>query len=300
MTRWQRRRALRTARADVQRFLRGLLDEPVCYFKNPGNAGDSLIHSGTVDAFKRAGIRWDRVEPGDDVAGRTVIMGGGGNFMPIYDHVDRAFNAFIETGARRIVILPHGIRGHDATLGRARPGDIFLSRDRPGLEHVRRVTSAPTVLLAHDMAFHLDVRRFMGDRSLAIAARPGLHDRLADSGWSLEAIADRTEMQFTRIDTERGPISPDSDVDISFCLMSGESDLEAAIASWRLLECIRHCRRIVTDRLHVAIASALTGVECELLPNSYDKNSAVYQQSLWMFPNINFRKVQGLEIDGGG
>ncbi len=282
---WRRERLLRI---DVERLLRGLGNEPVCYWKNPGNAGDSLIHMGALHALERCGVRFERIEVGDDVAGRTVLMGGGGNLVPLYDHMARAFAAFRAGDAGRIVIMPHGIRESADTLRLAVPGDVVVCRDAIAAQHVARSGTAAEVLLGHDMAFHLDARRILGDRRLAARARPLLDERLALHGWRLEAFRERAEMCFTRIDSERTDRSPATDVDISHQLIVGETDEDAAISAWWLLTCIDASRRIVTDRLHVAIGSALTRTPVRLLPNSYDKNRSIVDMSLWMFPRVEF------------
>jgi len=221
------------------------------------------------------------------------FIGGGGNMTGTYDHVENAFNKFIDADACQIVMLPHGIRESEDTLLRTRPHDIIVCRDWSVFGHVRGVTMSPSVLLAHDMAFHLDVRRFFHDRRLTTQAEPMLRDRPEEHGWSPEAIAASPRMTFTRTDTERLHTSPQADLDLSVILMFGDAERESAIAAWCLLECIRRSQRIVTDRLHVAISSALLGVPCEFLPNSYGKNSSVYDFSPWMFPNINFRSPLG-------
>lgn len=275
-------------RVHVERVLRGLGSEPVCYWKNPGNAGDSLLHLGVLQALERCGVPFERVEVGDDVAGRTVLLGGGGNLVPLYDHAARAFATFRGGDARRIVILPHGIRESGDTLRLATPQDVVVCRDAIAAEHVARSGTSARVLLGHDMAFHLDARRVLADRQLAARARPRLDELLGNHGWRLEAFRERPEMCFTRIDAERTDHSPATDIDISHQLMLGESDDEAAVSAWCLLSCIDASRRVTTDRLHVAIGAALTRTPVRFLPNSYDKNRSVFDMSLWMFPHVEF------------
>ncbi len=281
-------RRSRALRSDVEHLLRGLGSEPVCYWKNPGNAGDSLIHMGALHALERCGVRFERIEVCDDVAGRSVLMGGGGNLVPLYDHTARAFAAFRSGDARRIVMLPHGIRESGDTLRRATPDDVVVCRDAIAAEHVARSGTDARVLLGHDMAFHLDARRLLGDRRLAARVRPLLDDRLATHGWRLGEFGDRAEMCFTRIDSERTDRSPATDIDISHQLIVGETDGDAAASAWCLLSCIDASRRVTTDRLHVAIGAALLRTPVRLLPNSYDKNRSLFDMSLWMFPRVEF------------
>jgi exopolysaccharide biosynthesis predicted pyruvyltransferase EpsI len=51
---------------------------------------------------------------------------------------------------------------------------------------------------------------------------------------------------------------------------------------------IENSRKVITDRLHVAILAAILGKETVLLPNSYYKNRGVYEFSLKEYPNVRF------------
>ena len=274
-------------RRDIHRLLSTLDGQPVCLFKNPGNAGDALLQAGTAAALDRAGVRWEAVHPGDDVNGRSLLIGGGGNLTPDYDHTEIALRAFVERDPRRIVILPHGIRGQQGVLGLLRAQDLVVCRDRIGYAHVHGSSKAE-VALAHDMAFHLDARRFLDDQVLARVARPFLEERLATQGWSTSQFCERSTMRFMRTDNEAAAGYPATDIDISHHLIDGDVDTVSAASAWSLLECVRRSRRIVTDRLHVAIAGALLGTPTEFWPNSNDKNRSVFDHSLRRFPHVRF------------
>ncbi|MBI4884966.1 MAG: polysaccharide pyruvyl transferase family protein [Actinobacteria bacterium] len=261
--------------------------QQICFFSTPGNAGDALINAGTLAAFNRAGVRWESVQPGDHVQGRTLLIGGGGNLTPNYNHVELAMATFVESNPRKIVILPHGIRGQERVLKLLRSQDLVVCRDRIGFEHCRTSTHAE-VALAHDMAFHLDVRKFLEGEVLAVVARPFLVERLAACGWKLSQFNERRTMFFMRTDGECVTGSAPTDIDISDQLIDGDVNRLSAISAWGLLECVRRSRQIVTDRLHVAVAAALLGTPTELLPNSYDKNRSVFDHSLRRFRHIRF------------
>ena len=57
-------------------------------------------------------------------------------------------------------------------------------------------------------------------------------------------------------------------------------------ASW--VDIIGNSRKVYTDRLHVAIMSAILEKETFLYPNSYYKNKGVYEFSLCKFPNVRY------------
>lgn len=52
---------------------------------------------------------------------------------------------------------------------------------------------------------------------------------------------------------------------------------------------LRPCERIITDRLHVAIAGAMLGKRVDLLEGDYWKCRAVYETSLHRFPRVKMR-----------
>ena len=55
---------------------------------------------------------------------------------------------------------------------------------------------------------------------------------------------------------------------------------------------IEGSRRVFTDRLHVAIISAILGKDTTLYPNSYYKNKGIYEYSLSSYPNVKFVDIQ--------
>lgn len=280
-------------RTDVALTLSHLRGQRVLLWSNPGNAGDALIRVATGHALERAGVQAQRLGPGADVRGRTVLIIGGGNLVPPYREADTAFLRFRRLGAERIIVLPHTVRGNPACLEAANSDDIVLCRDAPSEHHVHASGTKATAFLAHDMAFHLDADAFLGDPDLAALASPALAATIERAG--VGEVADRPVALLTRRDVERGPDSPSSDADISALVAFGGSPTASAVAAWCLLTFISRCAAIVTDRLHVAIGSALLGKPCTLLPNSYDKNAAVYKHSLSSFPHVGFAE----RWDGG-
>jgi exopolysaccharide biosynthesis predicted pyruvyltransferase EpsI len=276
-------------RDQVNSFLRSLAPQVVLYFKVPGNAGDSLIHSGTLDAFARARVRFDYVEMGDDVRGQTVIIGGGGNLVPFYENVRDAIALFV-SDARRIIVLPHTIREHASTLTALGSTATIMCRDVPSLEHVQRVNPTVHSIVAHDMAFHLNVARFMKDPALGAIAAPVLRQKLDEVGTSPEEISSLGEVAVMRHDGERHPSAPLAGLDLSELFLLGYAPQEAKIATWCFLKSIALTQHLVTDRLHVAIGAALLGKSCSLYDNSYGKNRAIYEFSLRGFPTVLFRE----------
>lgn len=283
----QRRRALRPLRADMEAFFAELRGTPVLFFANPGNAGDSLIAAATAQAFARSGVEAAPIGLDAAVEGGVVVLGGGGNFIPLYHQIAEAIVRFSARKAARIVLLPHTIRGQEAAL-RALAGNVTIfCRDRPSFEHVRALRPDIDARLGHDMAFHLDAAAFLADAALAARAAPVWRATLAKHGLDEAALGRPEGVRLRRLDAEAPVRAPTSDLDVSHVFTLGTGAREAPIAAWCLLKTIGAARLVETDRLHVAIGAALLGTPCRFHDNSYGKNSAVYRQSLaGRFANI--------------
>ena len=301
----------------------GQLPDEVILWANTGNAGDALIRVATAQALQRAGVRV--LPPDTEARGRTVLIIGGGNLVPLYAEANDAIAGFAASGAERIVVLPHTIRGNPSSLGLLRPQDLVMCRDAPSCAAVTATGTAAEAVLAHDMAFHLDAAEILGDAALARLAEPALAARVPTALRDPAALGDpaarlptalrdpaalgdpaarlptalrdpaalgdpsaRDAVVLTRTDAERGPFSPSGDLDASRAFAFGGGTAASLIGAWTLLTFVSRCPAIITDRLHVAIAAALLDVPCTLLPNSYDKNLSAYEHSLRHFPTIRF------------
>jgi exopolysaccharide biosynthesis predicted pyruvyltransferase EpsI len=278
---------LRPFRAQTENELRALARRRVLYFPNPGNAGDSLIAAGTYQALRRCGIPLVLADLDSPVDGATLLLGGGGNLVPYYDHIATALARF-HGRAARLVLLPHTIRGHEALLAQLDGSCTLLCRDRPSLDHLRAVNPRIDARLRHDMALHLDAPGLLADPVLAARARPVWEARLAAAGLSPALLSRPEGVSLLRLDVETTAAAPWSDGDVSAIFMLGTGPEEAPIAAWCLLKSVSLAQRIVTDRLHVAIAAALLGVPCDLHDNIYGKNAAVYDHSLRGFACLRF------------
>jgi len=96
----------------------------------------------------------------------------------------------------------------------------------------------------------------------------------------------------------------------SYILIAPRNDIESAV-TWKIkkipqhtkilfgdvihvtdfgsfVNIVRNASKVYTDRLHVAILSAILGKETYLYPNSYHKNKGVYEFSLSKFRNVKF------------
>ena len=273
------RRVLRSLRADLERFLAAFRGTPILYFPNPGNAGDSLIAAATLEAFARNGVDATAIGLDAVVDGRVVVLGGGGNLIPLYHQIAEAIDRFAGR-ARRLVLLPHTIRGNEAAIRRLDAASTIFCRDAPSAGHVRTVRPDLDVRLSHDMAFHIDAGKFLADAALTARAAPLWRAALTQHGIDETRLRDPSGVNLCRLDAESRFRPPRSDMDISHAFTFGTGPAEARLGAWCFLKTISVARLIVTDRLHVAIGAALLGVPCRFHDNSYGKNEAVYRQSI--------------------
>lgn len=287
LRRLRENRVLAPLRTTIDSFLQEFQSAPILYYPNPGNAGDSLIAAATLEAFRRNGVKARAIGLEDAVEGEVVFLGGGGNLIPLYHQMAAAFDAFVGR-ARRLVLLPHTIRGSERVLGRLDPTCTIFCRDRPSYNHVLSARPSLDVRLAHDMAFHLDAAGFLRDGRLRRQGAPLWRAKLGASG--LDKAALRAVVNLSRLDVESRLRIPQSDADISHLFTFGTAPEQARLGAWCFLKTISLAARIVTDRLHVGIGAALLGVPCDLYDNSYGKNAAVYEYSLaGRFANVRFR-----------
>ena len=278
---------------DLPRFLESHARQTVWYCANPGNAGDALIASATRQIFRR--LRLDVREVRDTEAvpdGQVIFFGGGGNLVPAYGEAAR-FIARHHERARTFVVLPHTIRGHEALLASLGPNVLLVCRDLPSFEWVRRTAPRARAALGPDLA--LSVRPWdLWGRALAglprsVATRREARRLLA--AFHLAPAGPDGLLAVLRADLESAQGCRDRERDLGLLLETDVHDpalcdLASALLLWR----VWLSRRVVTDRLHVAIAAAILGRPVELWDNGYGKNRAVWEASLAAeYPVVAFR-----------
>jgi len=273
----------------VKEFLLEFKNKEILYFPNPGNAGDALIGVGVLHAFDDLGIRWRPITADVSVDGQIVLLGGGGNLVPLYDDARKAVERFAPK-AKRLMILPHTIRGLESILNSLQTNVTVLCRDPVSYLHVLQNTAPRVeVALAHDMAFHIDVDRLRAHPERE-KFRARFEAKLREANVNLQDERLRKLARYGRHDAEKGLSMEGSDIDISQAFAFGTwPGSGAELSAWCLLEAIRMVEALETDRLHVGIGSALLGRKCTLHDNSYGKNNNVYNHSLRNFLSINFK-----------
>lgn len=217
--------------------------------------------------------------------------------MPYYAHAQK----FIERhhrGARRLIILPHTVRGHTETLKSLGANVEIYCRDEESLRHVRSVAPAAASCFAHDMALLLDVESVLARKprlSFADWRARGLRDyvRFCAMGW-VHGLLDASHpsvLKAFRTDVEATNVMrPPANMDVAKIFPRALGSYAEALASthW-MLSFLDQFAQVHTNRLHVAILAGLLGKEVRLFDNSYGKNRGVFQSSLAAhFSNITF------------
>lgn len=282
-------------REDMEHFLAEFSGKKVLLIPNEGNAGDCLILLSTLAAMSKASIDVQVVGDGADFKKQTVFLGGGGNLIDTYRGTRRSIEA-CRSEAARIVLLPHTVRGNAQLIESLDGRATIWCREKRSLEHVRGVNPKIDCRLGHDMAFHCNAENFLSDSECNALGSPLLEAGLKRAGVSLDQLSRLPLVRFMRTDREAGTSRVVCDVDVSK-VFTGVADVETSkLRAWCFLKTISVAKKVITDRLHVAIACALLGKECELLDNSYNKNREIYAFSLERFPSVSFTKTAGPNI----
>ena len=191
----QRAHQVAVLRKQIEDYLRQFSGTDILFYPNPGNAGDSMIAAATFEAFSRAGLGVKVIDLDSSVEGRVVFLGGGGNMVPLYDNMQKAIERFLGC-ASKLVLLPHTIRGHEQTIRKFDHTCTIFCRDPVSHHHIRSTNPSAEVLLAHDMAFHLDVGPLLEDHKLKEEAEPILLERLKGSKFQPASDSEAGKYEF--------------------------------------------------------------------------------------------------------
>jgi exopolysaccharide biosynthesis predicted pyruvyltransferase EpsI len=272
---------------ETTELLRDYRNKSVLFLPNSGNAGDSLISTATMQLFRRLNIAYQAITLDAEVDGKTVILGGGGNFIPLYATIRNALERFAGR-AKRIILLSHTIRGNEDLIADLPKEVMLICREVKSYDHVVGINPRCEVVLAHDMAFHLDPDELLNEDPDAAEFQSVFLEKLKGEGRLPADIGAASLSRFFRKDGESTGRHPTDDLDISWLFEFGVWPRNSEKSSWCFLEAIRLSQSVETDRLHVAIASSILGKPCRLHDNSYGKNWDVYRHSLRPWSSVTF------------
>lgn len=279
--------------AEVAQCLASFRDETIVFAHNPGNAGDNLINLGTYRLFDRIGLRYEHGTHTEVYPDRVVVYSGGGALVPHYPGSDSFFRRNHPV-CKALVLLPHTVRMHGDMIAEMDERCHLFLRETPSYEFVANHVGRAHLYKAHDMAFTLDRSYVSGLRwdlgELRRAGRLGswasmiakfvMSARFRDS--TLHSL--RADSESTKTMTH--PLNYDMSRMFATADMRPASCENVAKALSTVLPAFRHIR---TDRLHIAIFSAIMGLDVEMRDNNYGKNHDIYEHSMRdRFANVRF------------
>lgn len=288
---------------------------PIYYRSNPGNAGDALIACGAFSLFEKLGLDVRLIDPLTfDGTGKTILYAGGGNLVGYYSEA-REFFFKHHQSAKHFILLPHTVTGNEDLLSQLGKNVTLFAREKNTYEHLKANAQNANVLLADDLAFHINPQEIMNSNKINIitcvfkkiffkltnnknefSKLPQPKIMLRNSIFELKSIfLSKKSGNFFRTDVERSrEIIPIPNADLSIMYEYGTRNKEICFyTTARLMRFINSFDEINTDRLHICIAGALLGKRVNFFPNSYFKCKAVYEQSLQgKYLNVNWNPAQ--------
>jgi exopolysaccharide biosynthesis predicted pyruvyltransferase EpsI len=225
--------------------------ETVSLLINPGNWGDALIRFGTERFLETFQIPYRRIRLDTDLASRLrlyksgmigglLLCTGSGSWCGHYNYLHRALEKITRRWRFRRIIVLPSTFENTYDI----PRTLFFRRDER-----QSATAMPRAEFCHDLAFFIGRLRTPAPEAVTAhcfrsdVESLGAHDIPADN---LDLSAQGNES---------------SDVHGFF------------------LHLAKH-QQIHTDRLHVAIGTALLGRQLHLYPGRYFKNEAIFRSSL--------------------
>lgn len=293
------------------------------YYPNPGNLGDELIAASTVTLFDRMGLSYEIYEEGKDYGDAyTLVYGGGGGLVSDWNWHEVMARVFADSGLKRCVILPHSILGCGNLLQIMDERFTVFCREKRSLKYCQRCNQKAQFLLADDMAFYFSPLLLpQWSDLIERCPEPGILPRLLEwmnvgrgkssflcrfyrktyrrllrhlsscvqlledgrrIGWFLRKDQEKNEAFIASL-----PSVPSMDVS-----RYGGGDCRwheyNMMGVYMILYAVGAVDVVVTDRLHVSIAAAMTGRKVIMIDNTYGKLSGVYEQSMKRLPHVQF------------
>lgn len=294
----------------IEEYLEALPKETIYFKPNPGNGGDALIAFGAHLLFKKNNISYKIVDENEDLSGKIVMYGGGGNFIEGKYHDCADFIQRYHQQAKKFILLPHTIFGYSSVLQNLGKNVDIICREKESYDHVSKFLNIGNVYLMDDLAFSINVKEsfpdLKGSRVLALLMPlKRVVKELLYRTSSLKQMMPNNSKEFNcfRIDEEQTDIEiPQDNIDLPGKLildwqMKDEKRVELMTSI--IFKYLSSFERIRTNRLHMCIAGALLGKEVHFYNNSYWKNHSIYLHSIkdrfptvkWMGENAVFDKL---------
>lgn len=282
--------------SELARCLAAFRDETMVFTPNPGNAGDNIIALGTYRLFEKIGIQYEIGDHRDFYPDRVVVHGGGGSLVQHYSGAD-AFFRRNHPICKALIILPHTVRLHGDMISEMDERCHIFARETPSHDFVVEHATRAHVYKAHDMAFMLDRKYLKSLRwELSDLQRSGLLTPWVKMIIKFLLVAKfRSRILYSlREDSEStNTLGHPWNYDMSRMFATADMRLAPSTnVAKALMTVLPAFKSIRTDRLHIAIFSALSGLRVEMRDNNYGKNFDIYTHSMKKeFADVNFLKM---------
>jgi len=244
---------------NIINFLKTYKNKKIIYIPNPGNAGDSLIAFGTLQTFKKVGLKYEIGNINKEYNNQILFYAGGGNLVGIYKSCRKFINK--NKDKNKIIILPHTIKNEDELIKNLNNNIILICREKMSYDYVYNIIkNKNNVFLSKDMAFYINnIEKY-------------------------KKIKGNGVCNCFRQDCEKTSISiPNNNIDLSNKLNKpGNTNNINVInsVSLSIFDYLSKFDTINTNRLHMAIAGSLLNKNVNFYSNSYYKNKAVFDYSI--------------------
>ena len=238
----------------------------VIYAPSYGNWGDALIQQGTIQFLKENRIAFttltrpkidmlrETIAPsGMDLSDAILLSCGGGSWCKNY-HGNRDFVNRNHDLFAETIVLPSTYELPSISGGKHNV--TYVARDKSESQ-----TSIKDSIFCHDMAFYIQL-----PKTIDVAS-------VSDTGY------------FFRQDTEKNQFATAIGPGYEISLVGNQNSKITPF-----FHILNGYSRIITDRMHVAIAGAMLGKEVELYAGDYFKAQAVFKSSIEpYYPSVSLR-----------
>lgn len=262
----------------------------IFYKPNPGNGGDALIAAGTFKLFRECGLEVEIITGNDysHLNGQIVLYAGGGNLVKEYTNCAE-FIKKVHSYVEELIILPHTINSHEELLASLKENVTIFVREKTSYEILNSNNPRFKLLLDHDMAFNIKVGDYDLNSFFSLATQRLIEYKMKN----IFMGGKKKELNAFRVDVEKTDIKlPNNNIDVSVKINHSSSMYPETIVQKTtrdIFQFVDSFDNISTNRLHIAIASALLGKTVKMYKNSYYKNRAIFDFSLKdSFSNVKF------------
>ena len=281
---------------NIENYLANYSNETIYYCPNPGNAGDALIALGAYQLFDKLDINYKIARIGDDLSNRIVFYGGGGQLVNLYNGYAINFLKRHKDTVKKLVILPSTIDLDQDILRSFDDRVDIICREKISYNYVRSIHDPAKTFISDDLAFSLDITKLFEHKFekfvKSIFLLKNVYHYLKFTYNKIVLLSSKSRiLNSFRTDSEKTNFQlPDDNYDVAsqFGALVFNENL-STIIGYYLINFLNTFEVINTNRLHIAISSAIMGKKVNFYPNIYWKNKAVYDYSMkTRYPNVRW------------